>query len=255
VWNGWRREHHETKPNLISAELGGATLIGVNLRDAMLKGIGFGDANLRGADLRGADLYGSDLRGARLLEANLGGVMLIEADLSGADLRRADLGEASMLGASLVGADLSGADLSHACLIKANLTSTKLSGANVYDAEAAGIPFIDIDLRGVINLERIKHRGPSEVSISTIYRSQGKIPERFLRGCGVPEDFITYARSLTAKPIEFYSCFISYSSTDQEFAERLHTDLQAKGVRVWFAPHDMPIGARLRPTIDESIRV
>ena len=32
-------------------------------------------------------------------------------------------------------------------------------------------------------------------------------------------------------------------------------DLQAKGVRVWFAPHDMKIGARIRPTIDESIRV
>jgi hypothetical protein len=26
-------------------------------------------------------------------------------------------------------------------------------------------------------------------------------------------------------------------------------------VRVWFAPHDMRIGAHIRPTIDESIRV
>ena len=56
-------------------------------------------------------------------------------------------------------------------------------------------------------------------------------------------------------PIEFYSCFISYSSADHEFAERLHADLQAKGVRVWFAPHDLPIGARIRPAIDESIRI
>jgi hypothetical protein len=29
----------------------------------------------------------------------------------------------------------------------------------------------------------------------------------------------------------------------------------ARGVRVWFAPHDMRIGARIRTTIDESIRV
>jgi len=71
----------------------------------------------------------------------------------------------------------------------------------------------------------------------------------------VPADFITYARSLTTRAIQFYSCFISYSSKDKEFADRLHADLQAKGVRVWFAPHDMPTGACIRPTIDESIRV
>jgi len=35
--------------------------------------------------------------------------------------------------------------------------------------------------------------------------------------------------------------FISYSSKDQAFAERLHADLQNKGVRCWFAPHDLPI--------------
>jgi hypothetical protein len=36
---------------------------------------------------------------------------------------------------------------------------------------------------------------------------------------------------------------------------RLHADLQARGVRVWFAPHDLPIGARIRLAIDESIRL
>ena len=46
------------------------------------------------------------------------------------------------------------------------------------------------------------------------------------------------------QPIEFYSCFISYSTHDQEFAERLHADLQAKGVRCWFAPHDIKAGGR-----------
>jgi hypothetical protein len=54
--------------------------------------------------------------------------------------------------------------------------------------------------------------------------------------------------------IKRYTCFISYSSKDQEFAERLHVDLESRAVRVWFAPHDMKIGARIRPAIDESIR-
>jgi hypothetical protein len=59
---------------------------------------------------------------------------------------------------------------------------------------------------------------------------------------------------MTQQAIKRYTCFISYSSKDQEFAERLHADLQRRGVNVWFAPHDMKIGARMRPTIDDSIR-
>ena len=50
-----------------------------------------------------------------------------------------------------------------------------------------------------------------------------------------------------------YSCFISYSSKDQEFAERLHADLQKEGVRCWFAPHDMPFGAKIIDAIDQAI--
>jgi TIR domain len=56
-------------------------------------------------------------------------------------------------------------------------------------------------------------------------------------------------------PIDYYSCFISYSSKDQAFAERLYADLQSKSVRCWYAPHDMRIGDEIRPRIDESIRI
>lgn len=56
-------------------------------------------------------------------------------------------------------------------------------------------------------------------------------------------------------PIEFYSCFISYSSKDQEFAERLHADLRSKNIRCWFAPEDLKIGDKFRPSFDEAIRV
>jgi hypothetical protein len=61
--------------------------------------------------------------------------------------------------------------------------------------------------------------------------------------------------SLVSSGIEFYSLFISYSTHDQVFAERLHTDLQAKGVRCWFAPYDMRSGKKVYEQIDEAIRV
>ena len=111
----------------------------------------------------------------------------------------------------------------------------------------------DVDLSTVGGLETVMHTAPSTIGIDTIYRSQGKIPESFLRGAGVPENFITYARSLTGAAFDFYSCFISYSSKDQEFADRLYTFLQAKGVRCFYAPEDLKIGDEFRRRIDESI--
>jgi hypothetical protein len=73
----------------------------------------------------------------------------------------------------------------------------------------------------------------------------------------VPETLIEYLPSLigSTDPIQFYSCFISYSSKDTPLAERLYADLQSKGVRPWFAPEDLKIGEKIRVGIDESIRV
>jgi hypothetical protein len=102
----------------------------------------------------------------------------------------------------------------------------------------------EIDLSTVRGLESIEHHGPSTIGIDPIYRSKGKIPESFLRGAGVPENLITFMKSLTGRALNFYSCFISYSTKDQKFADRLHADLRAKGVRCWFAPHDIQAVAR-----------
>jgi hypothetical protein len=112
-----------------------------------------------------------------------------------------------------------------------------------------------VDLSQAKNLSTCRHEGPSTIGIDTIYRSQGKIPEAFLRGAGVPDNFITYIKSLTGKALEFYSCFISYASSDEAFAKSLYADLQAEGVRCWFAPHDMQSGKKVLEQIDEAIRV
>jgi hypothetical protein len=56
------------------------------------------------------------------------------------------------------------------------------------------------------------------------------------------------------QPAPRCSCFISYSSKDQEFADRLYADLQANGVECWFAPEDLKIGDPFRQHIDDAIR-
>jgi hypothetical protein len=196
------------------------------------------------------DLIGADLSGANLSDADLSEADLSRANLGGANLSDADLRGANLIGARLIGTNLRGADLSGADLRWANLNEADLSGAIVGFTH-----FVNVDLSQVKGLETIRHELPSEISISTIYRSQGKIPFEFLRGAGVPDSFIEYMHSLVGTGLEFYSCFISYSSKDQEFAERLYADLQAKGVRCWYAPHHGEAGKKLHEQIDQAIRL
>ena len=101
----------------------------------------------------------------------------------------------------------------------------------------------------------MNHRGPSIISVDTIHRAKGDIPEDFLKGAGVPDDFITYMKSLVGKPIEFYSCFISYSHKDEEFTKRLHSRMRDEGLRVWYAPEDVKGGRKIHEQIDTAIKL
>jgi hypothetical protein len=100
----------------------------------------------------------------------------------------------------------------------------------------------------------MRARRPQPDRLCTLSRSRN-VPLSFLRGCGLPDNLIDYLPSLRVDAIQYYSCFISYSAKDQMFAERLHADLQNKGVRCWFAPHDLPIGAKTWDAIDQAIRL
>jgi hypothetical protein len=131
---------------------------------------------------------------------------------------------------------------------------TTLDLANFAGAVMGLAQFSNVDLSRVRGLETVVHGAPSSISIDTIYKSNGRIPHVFLRRCGVPEFFIENIAGLVGTGIEFYSLFISYSTKDQEFADRLYADLQAKGVRCWFAPHDLKGGKKVHRQIDEAIR-
>jgi hypothetical protein len=146
--------------------------------------------------------------------------------------------------ANLLGADLSAVNLSAVNLREADLSGTILGETTLGN----------VDLSGTKGLDQCVHWGPSIIDHRTLQRS-GPLPLVFLRGVGLPDNLIEYLPSLLNQAIQFYSCFISYSSKDQEFAERLHADLQNKGVRCWFAPHDLPWGAKTWDTIDEAIRL
>lgn len=79
----------------------------------------------------------------------------------------------------------------------------------------------------------------------------------YLLGAGLPDVFIDYLPALlgATQTIQFYSCFISYSHKDEEFAKRLHARLRVENLRVWFAPEDIEAGKKLHEQIDQAIRV
>jgi hypothetical protein len=245
AWNKWRKANPETRPDLSAMNLYHVDLSGANLSRADLTGATFSGVTLRRANLRTVDLYRANLRGANLSWADLTKANLRGANLRGANLRTADFFRANLNEANLLGTNLGWAQF----------RGGTLQGVNLSGALLDGTTFADVDLSQVKGLETVKHDGPSEISISTIYRSKGKIPFEFLRGAGVPDNFIEYMHSLVGKAFEFYSCFISYSFKDQPFAERLHADLQANGVRCWFAPHHGQAGQKLHEQIDQAIRV
>jgi TIR domain/Pentapeptide repeats (8 copies) len=221
VWNKWRREEPETLADLRRTT---ANDLALSNRDDRAT-FPIIRPDLRNTDLRLADLHG--------------------ANLSGVDFRMADLR----------GAILGDSDLTEALFNAANLTDAHLSGADFTRAVFESTIICHVNLREVKGLERVQHLGPSAVGIDTIYLSQAHIPESFLRGAGVPENFIVFMKSLTGAILDFYSCFISYSAKDQKFGDRLYADLQNKGVRCWFAPEDLKIGDPFRQRIDESIRL
>jgi TIR domain/Pentapeptide repeats (8 copies) len=210
------------------------------------------------------DLSGACLSGAKLSRANLCQANLSEADLRWADLAYTNLVKANLIHSNLRSADLGGANLLSATLRSADLHAANLVSANFQDADLTGAimsravvgfsVFSNTDLTAVEGLDLCHHYGPSTIDPYTVVRFPN-VPLAFLRGCGLSDSLIDYLPSLLKQSIQFYSCFISYSTSDQDFANRLHADLQNHSVRCWFAPHDVRGGRKLHDQVDEAIRI
>ena len=229
AWNKWRVENPAITPD-------------------------FETAYLEGADLRRANLsgqtYSIQIYEGRTFEEQTSAWRIFKERTSpgrtyvGQRRNRADLIWASLWGVNLCEADLSGSVLQGVKLDWADFTKARFWLSILSDS----------DLSNVKGLESAIHLGPSTIGIDTIYKSKGNIPEAFLRGAGVPEDFITYVKSLVGKAIDFYSCFISYSTKDDEFAQRLNADLRAKNVRSWKFDESAKWGEPVWGEIDTAIR-
>jgi uncharacterized protein YjbI with pentapeptide repeats len=225
-----------TRAVFLNCKIEDVTWSGLSLQysllfDCKFSGCDFSLVNAKGSDWGDCRWENCDFSGACLLESDLSYVSFVECDFRNAKLISSDLHCSEMIGCWVLGADF---DL-------VTFSETALCGL--------------IGLSESQNLGTTDHTGPSSIDIQSLTPS-ANIPLSFLRGVGLSETIIDYLPSLTGgAAIEYYPTFISYSSKDKEFAERLHADLQNKGVRCWYAPEDMKIGDRERKTIHEAIRL
>lgn len=239
--------------------------IGLDLREEDLTGADFSHAdlsfaNLSMANVSEADLCEAQLYWACLQDTNFSRARLHHADLSWSDLSRASLTAGELFHANLTGANLTRADLSYAnlhwgSLGFAVLHQTDLTRTDLTAVLCSGAIFAELDLSDALGLDKMSHIGPSTVGVDTLFKSKGKIPEIFLRGCGVPERLIELLPSLIGAAIEFYTCFISFTEADDAFSERLYNDLQGSGVRCWRWKEDAKWGKSLMGSIDQAVRV
>ena len=239
VWNRWRNQNQMVQPDLREASLAAAALDHANLRSV----------NLSNADLSGAQLSAADLCGANLMAAGL----------SRANLFKANLESVSLINANLSAANLNGADL---------------TGADLFDSQMYLTNINNVDLRQPKGLDSVLHRGPSSIGVDTLTKSLGRIPDSFLRGCGLSDweisaaklwnpdlaederTAITYEilRIQGERAIQVNPLFVSYSHADAPFLENLKPHFDQRGIRYWRDVHDMKAG-RMETQIDRAIRL
>ena len=103
--------------------------------------------------------------------------------------------------------------------------------ANALPSDLAGTMYIALDTRNLPNLE---------LAVSPAVDAIRKA--------------ILGSNPRSHRSVEYYSCFISYSWKDKDFAAILHDDLQAVGVRCWLDAREMRTGDPLKGQIDRAIQ-
>jgi hypothetical protein len=282
----WRKLHPYGRLLLENADFSGANLNNVNLWGACLR-----IAHLNGAELRNASLIKADLENASIQKANLQNAQLMGASFRDAYLNEASFYGADLTGADLSGASLRQTDFRDTFLLGVNFSSSYThegllsdpfvvsndirgmwgSSANIEGLDLSGARcgrtiFADVDLSQVVGLESVTHEAQSTIGIDTILKSSGSIPDAFLRGCGYDpiiqklllgdqNALIDATYKAEGKAIRLQSCFISYSTKDKPFVDRLQKALNDTSVDYWYAPEHGKWGRKLVDQIDREIVV
>lgn len=227
---------------------------------------------LPGADLSNLDLTEANFTGVRAVEASFENSRLYEAfavSFRGASFRGANLTDSHFYGC-----DFSACGFEDAILEGASFGGCSLQAANFAGSVLAATNFGNVDLSSAVNLEHAEQWFPSSISTLALRDSRGRIPEAFLKGCGLSaveiltsklwdpdlnaDELTTLLYRIhnlkTTAPIQKRYVFISYSHHDAPFVDQLEQRFDALGIRFWCDKHDLKAG-RIETQIDRAIGV
>ncbi|WP_345303526.1 toll/interleukin-1 receptor domain-containing protein [Lysobacter hankyongensis] len=227
--------------------------------------------DLSGADLRGVDLRWSNFAGANLEGAKLDGALLTGAYFGPAWFTRS----APFSGRADVPACLNGASLSDSVLLAATFNYPELNDTNfdgcylglanfrhavftrtsLNRAQFLNTSLMHCDLTDSKFLSEIEHLGPSHIDIETIELSKS-ISTRFLQQTGMSKERADFLLRLHPEkmPITNHSFFLSHSTADKSFCDRLYSRLVDEGIRVWYAPEDIRAGELIAKQLLHAVR-
>lgn len=240
--------------NLTGANFQESSFAGLEAFDAIFNGVNLSGADFSGANLPGADFTNANLTRARFCNARLPRAVFTSATAEGADFSGAILDDSKLSGGIFFNSNFSGTNLSGSEIYNAKFTKVDFSDADFSRARMYSSVLADLDLSKTKGLKSVKHLAPSSVAFDTILKSKGHIPDSFLRGCGMPDDYVKFIRAQHNRPLVHCSCFISYSSKDVQFAEKLYNDLYDHCDGVWRDTFEMAAGIEIERQIEDAIK-
>lgn len=263
AWNSWREDNPEICPDLANTDLCGADLSRRTLTACDLTRADLTDATIRECSLSGAKLVAARAVRADFSWSNLEWVNAYQADLSDAILIRCLAEKVSFEDANLTRANLASARFSSAVLTRANLTDAYLASSEFIRSQMQGVSFagskqgltvfLDVTLVGASGLDACEHHSFNIIDFRTLINSAGQLPLAFLRGCGVPEGLIQQYLAHWDEFSFVTSAFVSHSSHDRRFVDRLVDALQTLGIRCFYSRYDMKPGDPNRDTFYAQI--
>lgn len=234
VWNAWRKEYPEIRPNLNHVD------IGIDITPyTQYKAIGEESLFLNKIDefRRSAiKLSVEELRGINLSNTDMQDTNFWMVNFSYADMRGADLTGAYLRDTNFYRANLKDANLSRSLLRSTLFTSTHLDGTDFSRSELSA-KFQSVDLSTAKGFETCIRSDP-DIDIETLLLSKGHIPDNLLRYTELPRALIDYSRSFASSssenkgevfplgqaPLKLFYC---YAREDERLKERLEKHLSS----------------------------
>ena len=257
--------------NFDQIDLSGQNLDGIEINgyNLMMRGANFEGASLRNAKISQLQISYSNFQRANLEGATFESCIMVSSDFYMANCRGSRFFGGYLDCSCFVFTDLShslffGCDWSEVLLGFTDIRGCVLGDINnIQDCTIASIPqekissiepfkIVDLDhltIERTAEYQRILSRKGVELS------STPQMYCDFFKKVGLSDTFVNaYLELVSQIADDLQSVFISYSFSDQKFADKLFDALRSRGVKVWYAPKNMKSGKKIHEQIHSAIQ-